>query len=261
MSKNSYVYILVDKSQQKFKIGLTIDILQRYKTLASIYGKFSLRNSYLIECKESYGKKLEKILHFTFSDFNLNINSNLGGHTEWFDISCLNDLISFIKKIKHLNKNIIKIKQDIQELEILNKNSLDKNKAIRNKKEHIIKQIKKENLLNTIIFLKTIKKLIKNKRLYKKDSFVLIFENFTLSESKEFADKLFLVLHYETLKLSGGFGITDAAYLSENRLYIDINFNSLNKYKNLEQIKRPYILLKNFFAKHLNININEKIYL
>jgi len=255
MSKNSYVYILVDKSLKKFKIGLTKDILQRYKTLNSLYGNFSIKDSYLIKCKNDYAKKLEKILHFTFSDFNLDIKSHVEGHTEWFDICCLNDLIKFVKEIKQINKNVIEIKQNIKEIEILNKNSLSKNKALKEKKEYRMKQLKKENILKTITFLKTIKKMVKSKNLHKKDNFTLIFENITFSEAKIFSNKLLLTLEYETAKVSGGFVIVGKILFSKDKLYVYFNFEFLNKYKHIEQIKRPYILLSCFFKKYFEITI------
>jgi len=258
MNEYSYVYLLLDKSKKKFKIGLTKNILQRYRTLNSIYGEFSVKDSYLIKCEGNYAKKLEKILHFTFSDFNLYINFDSEGHTEWFDVSCLNDLIKFVKEIKKINRNIIEIKQNIQEIEILNESFLHKNEAKKDKKEYRIKQLKKENILKTITFLKTIKKMVKSKKIYKKDNFTLIFENITFFEAKELTDKISFSLSFETETEAGVFGIEDwrPHGFKDNKFYLFFNFDFLYMNQDKEQIKKTYTLMKCFFDKYFGIDIN-----
>lgn len=250
---NSYVYILVDKTKKKFKIGLTKNILQRYKTLNSIYGDFSLRDSYLIKCKRDYGKKLEKVLHFIFNDFNFNINSSLEGYTEWYKISSLKDVIELLQKIKKLNKNIIEIIKDIRE--IINESYLLKKGE---KKEQInkIEYIKKKNIINTIWFLKTIKNLLKNRYLYKRDNFTLILEDISLTEVKKLSNNLFLTLFFEI----GGINITESLEFKDKNLYIYFYFDSLNKYKNREELIKSYLLLEEFFKKYFNIKINKTKY-
>lgn len=96
---DTYLYLLVHKEHTKFKIGLTIDVTDRSNRLAREQGDFDLDESYTIKNNALSISRLEKTLHFIFSDWNLRGNNEFEGHTEWFSIECLKDVIEEIKRI------------------------------------------------------------------------------------------------------------------------------------------------------------------
>jgi len=93
------LYLLIDKEHEKFKIGLTIDIGDRSNQLSRDWGELDLAESYIVTDSALTISRLEKTLHFMFHKWNIREENESAGHTEWFSIECLNDVLQEIKRI------------------------------------------------------------------------------------------------------------------------------------------------------------------
>lgn len=96
---NSYVYLLVTNNNL-FKIGKADDIDNRYNTLKNLYD-FNLLESYTIEITKKEVFKLEKTLHFLFSDYRVKNLPKQDGYSEFFKLDCLNNLLNILKSLKN----------------------------------------------------------------------------------------------------------------------------------------------------------------
>lgn len=99
---DTHLYLLVDKSHAKFKIGLTIDITNRANALSRDWGDIDLDESYTITDTALTIGRLEKTLHFLFSAWNIASDNEVAGHTEWFKTDCLPTVIAEIQRIGKL---------------------------------------------------------------------------------------------------------------------------------------------------------------
>jgi hypothetical protein len=131
----SYIYLLV--CNDKFKIGKASDIENRYHQLKKHYS-FNLADSYSIEVSDNEVFKLEKTLHFLFDEYRIKNLPQAEGSTEFFKLTCLDDVLSMINKIS-------KQKYFIVEKGIVLRPKLVENKAI--------PKVKKEKKIKTINIL------------------------------------------------------------------------------------------------------------
>jgi len=133
MKTKSWVYILVNKETNIYKIGKTDNLKTRINYLQKLWGKFDLSQTLAIRCDKDYSFKLESLLQ------NLMIESRVeferetrSGRTELFNLDSLNDLKIFIndyllnfnsslKLVELENNEIMKVKLEmIRILEIEN---------------------------------------------------------------------------------------------------------------------------------------------
>ncbi len=92
----AFVYLLV--CQDMFKIGKAVDIENRYHLLKKNYD-FNLDASYSIETDKAEAYRLEKTLHFIFASYRITTLPKAEGYTEFFNISCLDDVLETIKHL------------------------------------------------------------------------------------------------------------------------------------------------------------------
>lgn len=105
------LYLLVDKEHKKFKIGLTIDIADRSNRLSRDWGDLDLAESYIVSDDALAISRLEKTLHFMFHKWNVRDANEAAGHTEWFSIDCLSNVLEELNRIgqyQDSNRAIIK---------------------------------------------------------------------------------------------------------------------------------------------------------
>ncbi len=108
----SYVYILPLEDGSMFKIGKANDINYRLMQLNRTWGKFDIKKAFAIESDIDNVFRLEKTLHYMFSEYNEKENiPSQDGSTEFFNIECFDRLKSFID-------NIISIKDNLKIIEI-----------------------------------------------------------------------------------------------------------------------------------------------
>lgn len=91
----AFVYLLVNSEHTRFKIGFSIDPLQRLKSIAT---KIDMDYSRQVSCTPSDVRRLEKVLHAWFDDFRIHpdLIDDPQGHTEWFEINCWDKVISYL---------------------------------------------------------------------------------------------------------------------------------------------------------------------
>lgn len=100
---SSYLYLLVEKNNM-FKIGKANDIENRYLQLSKEY-EFDLINSYKIVVDKKDVFKIEKHLHFLFSEFQiLNLDKKKDGYTEFFSMNCFNSVIEELSRLSFFKK-------------------------------------------------------------------------------------------------------------------------------------------------------------
>jgi predicted transcriptional regulator len=102
--ENAHLYLLVDTTHTKFKIGITIDIKDRSVGLERLAGGIDLDASYEVSDDLLSITRLEKTLHFIFRAWNSPSVAKHPGFTEWFDIGCLPDVIIEIERIGRYQK-------------------------------------------------------------------------------------------------------------------------------------------------------------
>ncbi len=104
---SSHVYLLVESSRRRFKIGKADDVMAR---AAALPQKFS--DSVYFQCSVDSVFELEKILHLTFKKFKAPMSSG-DGRTEWFDYACFEECKAFVianqktfgvESINHINQ-------------------------------------------------------------------------------------------------------------------------------------------------------------
>lgn len=91
-----YLYIAKSKKKSKenvFKIGISINPSVR---LTEVCTDIDYDNTLLFVCNDKESIKIEKTLHFLFREKNIIQDTNTG-YTEWFDISCYNEVLNFIE--------------------------------------------------------------------------------------------------------------------------------------------------------------------
>ncbi len=151
---SSSVYLLVSKEHPMFKIGKADNIISRLTQLKRKWGEFNLEQSIEIVCSPDASFRLEKNLHYVFSEKNLVLDDQKEGYTEWFDMHCFDDVIEMVNSIaKQKPKEIKEIKQGIilPEREVLQKDRSQTSTSARKQKialnrEQKIAKIKKENI-------------------------------------------------------------------------------------------------------------------
>lgn len=88
----SYLYLLVDAEGDAFKIGVSINPEQR---MVGLPEDFDRSRSMQFKCDVQEVYKTEKALHFLFRKHKAE-KSFGSGYTEWFAISCFDDVKTFI---------------------------------------------------------------------------------------------------------------------------------------------------------------------
>ncbi|UFH60032.1 GIY-YIG nuclease family protein [Sulfurovum mangrovi] len=133
------VYILIDKTCNLIKIGKTMNLKQRlssFKYNPNYF--FDLEQSYFIETR--YRSRVENTLHFICDDFHHPHLSKSDGYSEFFNIECLDQLLSFIQEHEHKFHRFSKINNFLESstralslIESRNKNSDNLNRILRHK--------------------------------------------------------------------------------------------------------------------------------
>lgn len=92
----AFVYVLVRKNSQHFKIGVSADLEHRLKSLMQVYGPFSNENSFCCSFDtKSDAKSVEDSLKNAFANYRFEMPKfidNRNGETEWFISDCLDKL-------------------------------------------------------------------------------------------------------------------------------------------------------------------------
>lgn len=135
--KQAYIYLLLLKNREKFKIGKALNPYQRIQTLVEDNNEFDLQNSYQICGNTYFISKFEYMLHFLFSDYNVNHNVAFEGYTEWFKIECLQRVLELLYKIRDLTIDKVNINKGIFNIEDThqkNKNKKSSNSQTKSKK-------------------------------------------------------------------------------------------------------------------------------
>lgn len=163
-NEKSMVYILKSKNDQMFKIGKSSDIKQRLSTLQKEY-EFDLENSWTIEVPQKEVFKLENLLHFSFEKARIDDLPKASGYTEFFNISSLDDVLSFVNMISkyksiNINKGICYLKNNSMQLKgeawkeylevCKNKKIVESQRVL----ERFFRLIKKMSLNKNFIFTK-----------------------------------------------------------------------------------------------------------
>lgn len=95
MNKSTnYVYILISKDYEMFKIGKATNMSNRLKQLEK-YWDFRLDRSFTFEGSAKDISNLEKLLHRLFTKFNIEDLECNDGYTEFFHIEALKKLKDF----------------------------------------------------------------------------------------------------------------------------------------------------------------------
>lgn len=96
-----------------FKIGKADNVIARIIQLNRHWGEFDLGMSIEIVCDTASVMQMEKILHNVFSDKKLLLDEQKDGYTEWFDISCFDDVVHMAEQIRVHKPGIKTIKKGI----------------------------------------------------------------------------------------------------------------------------------------------------
>ncbi|MDX9742633.1 MAG: GIY-YIG nuclease family protein [Arcobacteraceae bacterium] len=225
---NSYVYLLVTNNDY-FKIGKADDIDNRYNTLKNLYD-FNLLESYTIEITKKEVFKLEKTLHFLFSDYRVKNLPKQDGYSEFFKLDCLNNLLNILKSLKNFKD--LSIVKGIQLTKIISdlKPKFDR-------KEKKAREIKVQNRLNDRRFgiLNNFVERYKMNLKYESDNknIVIRFDKLFLEYDKEM--ERFNVLVINTFKSRSMYSLSSALLGGENYYIKEIvlNMGTMDKVKNL----------------------------
>lgn len=93
--KYSFVYLLIYPGKNLLKIGKADDVVARYQILKKSWGEADLKNSYCIKVNRQDVLKLEKTLHYRFSEFCIDQQQG-DGKREFFNLDILDDVLEFI---------------------------------------------------------------------------------------------------------------------------------------------------------------------
>jgi len=89
-----YVYLLLSKNYDVFKIGKTINPKVRIKRLAKSFD-YAFSGSWVIECdSEDKAVIIEGRLQSMFSEWNIENMPRIEGYTEFYDSSCFDLVLS-----------------------------------------------------------------------------------------------------------------------------------------------------------------------
>jgi len=112
---HSYVYLLLSTDGDKFKIGKADDVYSRYSTLKKYWGEIDFNKSMQIRCNKKQVHSLEKTLHFIFDNYNIDMQSNADGHTEWFDSDCFEDATNLLDHLlQHKSHKTVQLIEGIE---------------------------------------------------------------------------------------------------------------------------------------------------
>jgi hypothetical protein len=96
-----------------FKIGISNDVKSRIAQLRSVWGELDLESSFEFSAPATRMKSVEKMLHFLFSEYNLEHEESKDGYTEWFDIACFDSVIEQIRSIEELKSEEFVVTRDL----------------------------------------------------------------------------------------------------------------------------------------------------
>lgn len=102
----SFIYLLLSKDGNKYKIGKANDVTSRYAVLKKYWGEFDVVNSLQIKCVKTEVYHLEKLLHFIFKDYHLQYNLSKEGYTEWFSAKSFKQAKNLIKQMLHYRNDL-----------------------------------------------------------------------------------------------------------------------------------------------------------
>jgi hypothetical protein len=98
--KKQAIYLLHEKNQPRFKIGIAKDILCRGLDLPEA---IDFESSFYVICSGLSAGKIEGMLHSIFSQYNVK-KPRADGYTEWFSMECFEQVKQFlISNQQHLN--------------------------------------------------------------------------------------------------------------------------------------------------------------
>lgn len=93
---DSFVYFLVNQENTAFKVGVSVNTVQRMKILDD---DFDLSSSFHLSCSKKDSYKIEKTIHFLFRNHHSD-QPQKDGYTEWFDIACFEAVSDFVESNK-----------------------------------------------------------------------------------------------------------------------------------------------------------------
>jgi hypothetical protein len=102
MSKRKKVYLLRERGSDDFKIGISIDIVNRAKTLSQ---EIDLDRSFYIDHPDSLSaREMEVMLHSLFQDYRIREKQG-NGSTEWFT-DCYAEIERFLHEHPQLKASL-----------------------------------------------------------------------------------------------------------------------------------------------------------
>lgn len=99
------LYLLVSQDGTMFKIGITANIAGRIQQLQTVWGGLDLHRSCLVAGDDLRVRGLESMLHFLFSNENIAHGNSQDGHTEWFNIDCLDRVVEEIERVAAIKED------------------------------------------------------------------------------------------------------------------------------------------------------------
>lgn len=92
LTKSKYcLYLLVSKNSYRFNLGITSNIYARVYQLRVMWGEFDLKSSCIVYGNQEHLTALEKMLRFTFEEYQVDCLTQLGlkqKEQNWFDLDC-----------------------------------------------------------------------------------------------------------------------------------------------------------------------------
>jgi len=103
INKKGYVYILLSKDKEIYKIGSTDNIKIRMKALKRFWGDFDIDDCIAIECDREFKFRLESMLLTLMSEHKVSFDDEEkeNGWSEFFYATSLTQLKSFIDNMLH----------------------------------------------------------------------------------------------------------------------------------------------------------------
>lgn len=74
--------------------------------MKNFWGNFDLSISCMVIGQGTRISKLEKVLHFIFDNWKIELEEAIDGYTEWFNIACFEDVKKEIKRISHFRSHL-----------------------------------------------------------------------------------------------------------------------------------------------------------
>lgn len=120
--RSSYVYILIHKTENMYKIGMSSSLTERVQKLTKVWGEFNFDKSCVIKCPEHEVYNLEQKLHKRLAEYQIQNLENKEGSKEFFSSESLNLLreaiIDLNIKANHWNIIVLSKALELDKLEL-----------------------------------------------------------------------------------------------------------------------------------------------